>query len=240
MSWHSRKLFKMASTIRAVLQASGDLPVGEIRAYGGSTAPDQHLLCDGTAVSRTTYAALFAVIGTTYGVGDGSTTFNLPDLQQRFPLGKAAAGTGSTLGGTGGGMDHTHNVTTSDHNHAKGTLSALVGAHFHGKGNLSINSSASSDHPHSIDYNLDTIAGSGTVIASLNPGVQRSDMIGSGRHGHPNADFAGGVGAIGASDNGDLGFNATMDGSTADDGGETVSSAPNNPPYQVVNYIIRY
>jgi microcystin-dependent protein len=46
------------------------------------------LLCAGQAVSRTTYAALFAVVGTTYGAGDGSTTFNLPDLRGRFPLGK--------------------------------------------------------------------------------------------------------------------------------------------------------
>ena len=53
---------------------------------------------------------MFAILGTTYGVGDGSTTFNLPNLQQRFPLGKAASGTGSTLGGTGGAIDHLHTV----------------------------------------------------------------------------------------------------------------------------------
>lgn len=90
-------------------------PSGAIVAYGGSAAPSGWLLCDGSAVSRTTYATLFAAIGTTYGVGDGSTTFNIPDLRQRFPLGKATAGTGSTLGDTGGAIDHTHGspLTTS-------------------------------------------------------------------------------------------------------------------------------
>lgn len=87
------------------------LPAGVTLPYGGTTAPSGYLLCDGSAVSRTTYAGLFAILSTTYGVGDGSTTFNLPDLRQRFPMGKAASGTGSTLGGTGGTIDHTHTVT---------------------------------------------------------------------------------------------------------------------------------
>lgn len=82
-------------------------------------------MCDGAAVSRTTEAALFAVIGTAYGAGDGSTTFNVPDLRQRFPLGKAAAGTGSTLGGTGGAIDHVHSVdppTTATFNTSLGVI----------------------------------------------------------------------------------------------------------------------
>lgn len=87
------------------------IPPGITLPYGGTTAPNGYILCDGSAVSRTTYAALFAILSTTYGVGDGSTTFNVPDLRQRFPLGKATSGTGSTLGGTGGAIDHTHTVT---------------------------------------------------------------------------------------------------------------------------------
>lgn len=63
------------------------LPSGVIEMYGGSSAPTGWLLCDGSAVSRTTYANLYAVIGTTFGVGDGSTTFNLPDFQGAFPRG---------------------------------------------------------------------------------------------------------------------------------------------------------
>lgn len=95
-------------------------PTGMIAAFGGATAPTGWQLCNGSAISRTTNAALFALIGTTYGVGDGSTTFNVPDLRQRFPLGKAASGTGSTLGGTGGAIDHTHALDTAT-SHAKVT-----------------------------------------------------------------------------------------------------------------------
>jgi len=77
---------------------------GVILPYGGASPPTGFLMCDGSAISRTTYASLFSVIGTAYGVGDGSTTFNLPDLRQRFPLGKAVSGVGSVLGATGGNI----------------------------------------------------------------------------------------------------------------------------------------
>lgn len=89
------------------------LPTGSMVAYGAETPPTGWLICNGDAVSRTTFAALFAVIGTAYGVGDGSTTFNLPDTRQRFILGQAAAGTGATLGEEGGAIDHVHGLDTS-------------------------------------------------------------------------------------------------------------------------------
>jgi microcystin-dependent protein len=60
------------------------VPTGVILSYGGASAPTGWLLCDGSAVSRTTFAGLFAVLSTSFGVGDGSTTFNLPDLRGRF------------------------------------------------------------------------------------------------------------------------------------------------------------
>jgi microcystin-dependent protein len=64
---------------------------GMIFPYAGSSAPTGFLLCDGSAVSRTTYADLFALISTAYGVGDGLTTFNVPNLAGRFPLGYASS-----------------------------------------------------------------------------------------------------------------------------------------------------
>ena len=67
-------------------------PTGTIIPYAGSTAPSGFLLCDGSAVSRTTYSALFAVIGTTYGEGDGNSTFNLPDLTDRVLQGAGLRG----------------------------------------------------------------------------------------------------------------------------------------------------
>lgn len=63
----------------ALSQSLTDMPVGTITGYAGTTAPSGWLLCDGAAVSRTTYAELFGVVSTTYGSGDGSTTFNVPD-----------------------------------------------------------------------------------------------------------------------------------------------------------------
>lgn len=72
-----------------------DCPVGVINPYGGATAPDGWLLCHGQAISRTTYADLFAVIGTRFGSGDGSTTFNLPDMREVTPVG---AGTSTRSG----------------------------------------------------------------------------------------------------------------------------------------------
>ena len=87
---------------------------GVILPFGAITPPTGFLLCDGAAVSRTTYAALFGIIGTAYGVGNGSTTFNVPDLRQRFPLGKANSGAGSTLGEVGGALSGAHTHTTPE------------------------------------------------------------------------------------------------------------------------------
>ena len=90
-------------------QIIGDtLPIGAIIPYGSSTVPSNWLVCDGSAVSRTTYADLFAIIGTSYGAGDGSTTFNLPNLKGRVPVGRDANDTDfDTIGETGGEKKHT-------------------------------------------------------------------------------------------------------------------------------------
>ena len=101
-----------------------DSPIGTILPYGGASAPSGWFLCDGTAISRTTYAELFAVIGTAFGVGDGSTTFNLPDMREAVP--KGAGLTGHTVGAhvdavgltLGEFLDdrvqsHIHNVSTT-------------------------------------------------------------------------------------------------------------------------------
>ena len=82
----------------AETRISAAVPTGVVQAFAGSTTPQGWLLCDGSAVSRTDYAALYAVIGTTYGAGNGSTTFNLPNLTDRFIEGNATAGTVKSAG----------------------------------------------------------------------------------------------------------------------------------------------
>ena len=76
------------------------MPVGCVIPFAGAAAPTGWLLCQGQAVSRTTYAQLFSVIGTTYGSGDGSTTFNLPDMRGRVAVGSDANSPGAQCGET--------------------------------------------------------------------------------------------------------------------------------------------
>lgn len=94
-------------------------PPGVVQPYAGSDAPTGWLLCDGAAVSRTTYADLFAVCGTQFGAGDGSTTFNLPNLKGRVPVGIDAAQTEFDVRGeTGGAKTHTLTAAeTPSHTH---------------------------------------------------------------------------------------------------------------------------
>ena len=84
--------------------------IGEIKIFAGSTVPDGYLMCNGQEVSRTEYAELFAVIGTTYGVGDNSTTFNIPDYRGRVVIGTSLD---YQLGSTGGNATHKHDILSS-------------------------------------------------------------------------------------------------------------------------------
>ena len=114
------------------------VPTGTILDFAGPTPPAGFLPCNGAAVSRTTYAALFAAIGVTWGAGDTTSTFNVPNLQRRTTVGAGGTGTavlGSVLGNVGGA--ETHLLTGAEsgvaiHNHsANATLSASLqpGAH---------------------------------------------------------------------------------------------------------------
>lgn len=95
------------------------LPLGSIIPFAGSKAPDTYLFCDGSEVSRTEYADLFNIVGTMYGEGDGSTTFNLPNMKGRIPVGSNPSDNDfKTLGKMIG--EKTHTLTTDEmpaHNH---------------------------------------------------------------------------------------------------------------------------
>ena len=86
------------------------IPPGAIIAWGGASAPSGWQLCDDTALVRTTYAALFAILSTTYGSGDGTTTYNVPDLRDRVALGK---GTNNALGEVTAGAAADGVITTA-------------------------------------------------------------------------------------------------------------------------------
>jgi microcystin-dependent protein len=117
----------------AFVLANG-VPTGGLIMWSTASAPNGFLLCDGSAVSRTTYAALFAIIGTTFGAGDTTTTFNVPNYTNRMPY-------GTTIGTTGGSanatlVSHTHTATVTDpgHNHTTTLIpyNGTLGSQIHG------------------------------------------------------------------------------------------------------------
>jgi microcystin-dependent protein len=174
------------------------IPAGSVQMFAGSTIPTGWLLCDGrsTAISRTTYAALFAAIGTTYGSGDGSTTFNLPDMRSRMPIG-AGTGTGltnRTLGVAGGGETKVINSAnlpthqhTIDHDHpAPGAGVFNTGTESADHTHSGSTGGVSANHLHAVGFNFiaraagsSAFAGSdGAFTFSMNSGLQSAD------HGH--------------------------------------------------------
>jgi microcystin-dependent protein len=109
--------------------ASYTMPTGAVTAFAGATAPTNYLLCDGSAVSRTTYSELFTLISTTYGVGDGSTTFNVPNLKGRMPVGLDATQSEFDVRGETGGAK-TVTLTSAEmpvHNHSQQLPNATAG-----------------------------------------------------------------------------------------------------------------
>jgi len=116
---------KLATTAFVQSALTAGVITGAIQMWPTTSAPSGYLLCDGSAVSRTTYSALFALFGTTFGVGDGSTTFNVPNYTNRMPY-------GTTIGSTGGASTTTigqtnlpnvnFTVTDSGHRH----LTAII------------------------------------------------------------------------------------------------------------------
>jgi microcystin-dependent protein len=151
---------------------AGDaIPAGHIMAFGGVSPATGWLMCDGSAVLRSAYPALFAAISTRFGAGDGSTTFNLPNLQDRVPVG--ASGT-KAVGSTGGESAHTTTITELPlHSHNGVTAGGTTGGgtsgntdvdHYHaGTTNAADRSLA---HDHTLGNNawatlFDRVVGSG-------------------------------------------------------------------------------
>jgi len=135
----------VAAVNEVASSSGGGAPIGVGMDYFGTTAPEDWMFADGSAISRTEYAELFAIIGTTYGVGDGSTTFNLPDKRERVSVmykeNSTMGTTGATFGtmGAKGGEDmhtldtteipsHNHKVTTKE-GYGTGSTYYVAGIH---------------------------------------------------------------------------------------------------------------
>lgn len=147
----------------SIFQANALLvPTGSIMQFAGGSSPTGWLICDGSTVSRTTYATLFSVIGTTYGSGDGSTTFNLPNTAGKSVFGyNSGDGSFNSLGGTGGSKTAT--LSTNElpaHTHTGTTNSD--GAHTH--------SITDPGHSHSLSTDEEVASGSGSTVANRDEG----------------------------------------------------------------------
>lgn len=199
---------------------AGTVPTGAMIQYLGTTAPNGWLFCIGSAVSRSTYSGLFDLFGTRYGAGNGSTTFNLPDLRERFARGSALTGTLSgTAGGSAthqhtntglttgsaGGHNHTVDVpslsitsgghfhTTEDHGHYSTDHSHTTIDHYHGVNAHTHNTNSDGDHDHTFE---------GSVTANTN-------AVGKAASGNTSTNFQ-----LGGHAHGDN-FNPTTTGSHA-------------------------
>lgn len=169
----------------AAAVAQSLVPTGSVTPFAGSGTPSGWLVCDGTAVSRATYATLFTAIGIAYGAGDGSTTFNLPNLKGKVPVGLDAAQTEfDALGESGGSKTHTltvaempshthvqdaHNHTQNAHNHTQDAHNHTQNAHSHTAGTLASTHTVRSEQQFITDsYNDYLAAGGFNAISGWN------------------------------------------------------------------------
>ena len=209
--------------------------VGTIKPWPKAAAPSGYLLCDGTAVSRTTYAELFAVTGTTYGVGNGSTTFNVPQLQGKTPQGYD--GNTYNLAGTGGA----NTVTVSVTNNQAATNATNQAVTVTGSiSNTALTEAQLASHNHNTigNYNGEPPKGSTSRItaASNNPDARAGNPYNA--QSLPQLVSAG----SGTGHNHSHTLSGTLTGNitTSLTGAVTASGTNTFSPYVVVNYIIKH
>ena len=242
-------------------------PVGVIHAYAGLHAPSGYLLCQGQQVSRTVYADLFRVIGTSYGIGDGSTTFHLPDLRGRVVVGlKDDDSDFNTLAKKAGSKTHTltvnempsHTHKQNAHKHTSGGSSSSTGSHTHtatsnstGAHTHTVSGTAASagTHQHDSTFNMGyNVHADGAAFAKAYKSTTWNGTVADdGAHTHKVSGTAASAGShshtITVNSGGAHSHTITVsvDNTTAVNQATGGGEAHNNmQPYLVMNYIIKY
>ena len=141
--------------------SNSSVPSGTVVSFAGSTAPSGWLLCDGSAISRSTYSDLFVIIGTTYGSGNGSTTFNIPDLRGRAVFGlDNMGGTASNRLTTAGGLSSNNSLGATAGNQSITLTTSNLPSHSHTfTGNLVTTSSDAHTHNYQDAYFAENFSG---------------------------------------------------------------------------------
>lgn len=157
-------------------------PIGVIRFFAGSVVPNGWLLCNGSAISRKTYGDLFKVIGTTYGAGNSNTTFTLPDMRGRLPIG---AGTGTSLTTrTLGANLGAETVTLAETNLPPHTHTATVGTQSANHTHTGTSGGHSVNHTHSYGTPIGTTGATSGIIDTLTGSSSGTPLTGGNSVGH--------------------------------------------------------
>jgi microcystin-dependent protein len=166
-------------------RTAGDtVPIGTVAYFSAATAPDSWLVCNGQAISRTEYDVLFARIGTTYGAGNGSTTFNVPDLRGEFIRGWDG-GRGVDSGRTFGSAQvdelksHTHSIDPPS------TTTSSSGDHSHVIDPPSVTTTSDGNHAHTFDYRGDSSSNGANIqsgSSGANSGTKTTSTNGAHTH----------------------------------------------------------
>jgi microcystin-dependent protein len=221
--------------------------VGTIKYWPVATPPTYWLNCDGSPQSRTTYAALYALVGTTYGAGDGVTTFNLPDLRGRVGLGigQGSGLTNRVLAAIGGEENHVlvtaelaahvHTITDPGHNHTQNSHNHTQNSHNHTQ-----NSHNHSDAGHTHSYNqINNVAGGWNMATGGGFIITNQGTTSGSGNANIQAATATNV-AVTATNIAVTATNiANTTGITGTDSAGSDNGHNNMPPFLVINYIIK-
>jgi microcystin-dependent protein len=229
------------------------MPVGSVIPFAGASSPDATwVVCDGSAISRTTYAALFAVLGTTYGAGDGSTTFNIPNMGGRVPVGLDSGQTEfDALGETGGAKTHTlaesempsHTHTQNSHNHTQNSHNHTQNQHRHSisHNHGAFNTASGGSHTHVLNRSTNGVYSSSGSGIQFQGTAYTGDTVLSTNSNHAHTidvpNFTGNSGYSTPTNNATTATNQAATATNQNTGGGNAHNILQ--PYMALNYIMK-